>query len=144
MDACQKDCDVASAAWQSWHHIPWSDAHRVVARIQTRIAKAANAGQWRKARSLQKLLIRPTSAKAMAVKRVTENQGRRTPGVDNETWGSPEKNGKVSRSFATRATDLRRYVAYTSPKQMAENVLWAFLPCAIGRCRRCICWRLTL
>lgn len=91
MDACQKDCDVASAAWQSWHHIPWSDAHRVVARIQTRIAKAANAGQWRKARSLQKLLIRSTSAKAMAVKRVTENQGRRTPGVDNETWGSPEK-----------------------------------------------------
>lgn len=59
--------------------------------MQTCIAKAAEAGQWRKVRSLQKFLPHFTSAKAMAVKRVTENQGRRTPGVDNETWGSPEK-----------------------------------------------------
>jgi len=91
MDACQKTCDVTSTAWQSWHHVPWSDAHRVVARIQTRIAKAAEAGCWRKVRSLQKLLTHSTSAKAMAVKRVTENQGRRTPGIDNETWGTPQK-----------------------------------------------------
>jgi RNA-directed DNA polymerase len=91
MDACQKTCDVTSTAWQSWHHVPWSDAHRVVARIQTRIAKAAEAGCWRKVRSLQKLLTHSTSAKAMAVKRVTENQGRRTPGIDNETWGTPHK-----------------------------------------------------
>lgn len=91
MDACQKTCDVTSTAWQSWHHVPWSDAHRVVARIQTRIAKAAEAGRWRKVRSLQKLLTHSTSAKAMAVKRVTENQGRRTPGIDNETWGTPQK-----------------------------------------------------
>lgn len=91
MDACQKTCDVTSTAWQSWHHIPWSDAHRVVARIQTRIAKAAEAGCWRKVRSLQKLLTHSTSAKAVAVKRVTENQGRRTPGIDNETWGTPQK-----------------------------------------------------
>ena len=91
MDACQKTCDVTSTAWQSWHHVPWSDAHRVVARLQTRIAKAAEEGRWRKVRSLQKLLTHSSSAKAMAVKRVTENQGRRTPGIDNETWGTPLK-----------------------------------------------------
>ena len=81
MDAVRFDCDVASATWQSWHQIPWSGAHQVVSRLQTRIAKAAKAGEWRKVRSLQGLFTRSTSAKALAVRRVTENRGRKTPGV---------------------------------------------------------------
>jgi RNA-directed DNA polymerase len=36
---------------------------------------------------------RPTgfSAKALAVKRVTENQGKRTPGVDRQLWDTPQQ-----------------------------------------------------
>lgn len=91
MDARYQNGDVASAGWHSWHQIHWSDAHQSVARLQTRIAKAVNAGEWRKARSLQRLLTQSTSAKALAVKRVTENRGRKTPGVDGKTWSSPEE-----------------------------------------------------
>ncbi len=90
MDAVQFDCDVASATWQSWHQSPWSGAHQVVSRLQTRIAKAAKAGEWRKVRSLQGLLTRSTSAKALAVRRVTENRGRKTPGVDGQCWDTPD------------------------------------------------------
>jgi len=90
MDAVQFDCDVASTTWQRWHQIPWSDAHQVVARLQTRIAKAAKAGEWRKVRSLQGLLTRSTSAKVLAVRRVTENRGRKTPGVDGQCWDTPD------------------------------------------------------
>lgn len=90
MDAMLFDCDVASATWQSWHGIPWSDVNQVVARLQARIAKAAKAGEWRKVRSLQRLLTKSTSAKALAVRRVTENRGRKTPGVDQQTWSTPE------------------------------------------------------
>jgi RNA-directed DNA polymerase len=90
MDAVQSGCDVASATWQSWHHVSWEHTYQVVARLQTRIAKAVKAGNWRKARSLQKLLTRSTSAKALAVRRVTENRGRKTPGVDGQTWSDPE------------------------------------------------------
>ena len=86
MDAMQLGRDVASATWQGWHQIHWAEAHRVVARLQTRIAKAAEAGEWRKVRALQRLLTRCTSAKALAVRRVTENRGRKTPGVDGQTW----------------------------------------------------------
>jgi RNA-directed DNA polymerase len=82
MDAVRFDCDVASATWHSWHQIPWSGAHQVVSRLQTRIAKAAKAGEWRKVRFLQGLLTRSTSARALAVRRVTENRGRKTPGVE--------------------------------------------------------------
>lgn len=90
MDAVLHGCDVASTAWTSWHHIEWVKAYQVVARLQTRIAKAAKAGDWRKVRALQRLLTKSSSAKALAVRRVTENQGRKTPGVDQQTWDTPE------------------------------------------------------
>ena len=95
MDAMQFDCDVASPAWQSWHDIEWVKMYQVVARLQTRIAKAAKAGEWRTVRALQRLLTKSTSAKALAVRRVTENQGRKTPGVDQQTWDTPDKKWKA-------------------------------------------------
>lgn len=95
MDAMQSDCDVASTAWQSWHEIHWVKAYQVVARLQARIAKAAKAGEWRKVRALQRLLTKSSGAKALAVRRVTENQGRKTPGVDKQTWGTPEAKWKA-------------------------------------------------
>ena len=88
MDA--SNCDVASSHWTHWHDIPWQQAHQVVGRLQARIAKAAKAGEWRNVMRLQRLLTRSISAKALAVKRVTENQGRKTPGIDRQTWSTPD------------------------------------------------------
>jgi RNA-directed DNA polymerase len=51
-----------------------------------RIAKAVHDGNWRKARCLQRLLTRSFYAKLLAVKRVTSNKGKRTPGVDKVLW----------------------------------------------------------
>ena len=45
--------------------------------------------------SLQRMLTRSFSAKALAVKRVTENQGKRTAGVDRELWETPEKSPRL-------------------------------------------------
>ncbi len=88
MDA--SNCDVASTNWTHWHGIAWSEAHQVVGRLQARIAKAAKAGEWRNVKRLQRLLTRSTSAKALAVKRVTENRGCKTPGIDWQTWSTPD------------------------------------------------------
>ena len=65
-----------------WHTINWEQAHREVRRLQARIVKATQAGRWGKVKALQRLLTRSYSAKVLAVKRVTENAGRNTPGVD--------------------------------------------------------------
>jgi RNA-directed DNA polymerase len=62
-----------------------------VRRLQARIVKALQEGKKRKVRALQIILTRSFSGKAMAVRRVTENQGKNTPGVDKEIWNSPEK-----------------------------------------------------
>ena len=57
----------------------------IVHRLQARIVKAQEMGKWNKAKALQFLLTRSQSARILAVERVTENDGRKTPGVDGET-----------------------------------------------------------
>jgi RNA-directed DNA polymerase len=47
--------------------------------------KAQEAGKYNKVKALQYLLTRSQSARILAVARVTENEGRKTPGVDGET-----------------------------------------------------------
>src|SRR2546429_5709618 len=75
----------------AWHQINWRQAECTVRRLQTRIAQATQAGKWSKVKALQRLLTHSFSGKALAVRRVTENTGKRTPGVDGQTWKTPEQ-----------------------------------------------------
>lgn len=75
---------------EHWHAIDWHHVHQKVRGLQVRIAKATKEQQWRKVKTLQRLLTRSFSARALAVKRVTDNQGKRTPGVDGECWSTPD------------------------------------------------------
>src|ERR671931_775656 len=98
-----------------WHAIKWQKAHSIVRRLQARIVKATQAGRWGKVRALQRLLTHSFSAKMLAVKRVTENQGKRTPGVDGVIWETPEKKAQAVstlRQHGYRTQPLRRvYIA---------------------------------
>ena len=73
----------------TWDGINWAEVQRHVRGLQTRIVKATQEGRHNKAKALQWLLTHSFSGKALAVKRVTENQGRNTPGVDKVTWKTP-------------------------------------------------------
>lgn len=66
----------------TWKSIDWKHAQMIVDNIQARIVKAVQAGDKKKVRSLQRFLARSTAAKSLAVKRVTTNRGKNTPGVD--------------------------------------------------------------
>jgi RNA-directed DNA polymerase len=74
----------------SWHSIDWAKAHRVVGKLQVRLAKATQERDWRRVKALQRFLTRSFSGKAIAVRRVTENTGKRTAGVDHALWSTPE------------------------------------------------------
>lgn len=79
-----------------WHHIEWKKCHANVQRLQSRIVKATKEGRWNKVKALQRLLAHSFSGKALAVRRVTENRGKRTPGVDQELWSlSKDKHNAV-------------------------------------------------
>ncbi len=88
---CQPSTTTGASLRQEWHAINWRKAHRTVRRLQMRIVKATQAGQKRKARALQFILARSLSGKAVAIKRVTENKGKRTAGVDGDIWNTPAK-----------------------------------------------------
>ena len=80
-------------------------------RLQARIVKATQAGRWGKVKALQRLLTHSFSGKALAVRRVTENQGKRTPGVDGATWDTPAKKAtavRQLRQWGYRPQPLRR------------------------------------
>jgi RNA-directed DNA polymerase len=89
------DASVGAASHDlvDWQQIDWSHVHRNVRRLQARIVQATQAGRWNKVKALQRLLTHSFSGKALAVRRVTENQGHRTPGVDGETWDTPAQKG---------------------------------------------------
>src|SRR5919201_3068580 len=80
---------AASHPVTDWHGINWSRGFHTVRRLHARSVKATQAGRWGKVKALQHLLTHSFSAKALAVRRVTENQGKRTPGVDRVTWKTP-------------------------------------------------------
>lgn len=74
----------------SWHSINWDKAYGAVKRMQARIVKATQEGRWNRVKALQRLLTTSFYGKALAVKRVTENKGKRTPGVDGVLWSTPD------------------------------------------------------
>ena len=74
-----------------WHDINWASVNRNVRRLQARIVKATQEKRWGKGKALQRLLTHSFSGKALAVRRVMENQGKNTPGVDKVIWNTPQK-----------------------------------------------------
>jgi N-terminal domain of reverse transcriptase len=79
MNAATRACAPSGVTWDG---INWADVQRQVRGLQARIVKATQDGRHNKAKALQWLLTHSFSGKASAVKRVTENKGQNTPGVD--------------------------------------------------------------
>jgi RNA-directed DNA polymerase len=70
----------------SWNAINWDKAETEVNRLQMRIAKAVKEKHFGKAGALQWVLTHSHYAKLLAVRRVTENKGSKTPGIDGVIW----------------------------------------------------------
>ena len=78
--------DIAGA----WDSIDWNKARAYVKKLQMRIVKAHQQGRTGKVKSLQWLLTHSFYGRALAVKRVTSNKGKKTAGVDKVLWSTPK------------------------------------------------------
>ena len=74
-----------------WTQVHWEQIEQTVRRLQARIVKALQEKAYRRVKDLQRLLTRSLSARLLAVRRVTTNRGRKTPGVDGILWTTPEQ-----------------------------------------------------
>ena len=88
--------------------LTWKKVQRSVKRLQVRIAKAAKQLKFRLVRSLQRVLAHSYFAKLLAIRRVTSNKGRNTPGIDGVIW-------KTSRQKLNAVKQLRRHGYKASP-----------------------------
>src|SRR5580658_915245 len=121
-----------------WEQVNWPPCERQVRRLQARIVKATREGRWGKVKALQRLLTSSFSGKALAVKRVTENQGKRTPGVDSVSWttsaarfkaiGSLQRRGykplPLRRVYIPKANGKQRPLGIPTMKDRAMQVLY--------------------
>jgi RNA-directed DNA polymerase len=74
-----------------WRQIDWRQVEHEVRRLRQRIFTASQAGDLKRVRSLQKLMLRSRANTLVSVRRVTErNAGRLTAGVDGEVVLTPE------------------------------------------------------
>ena len=87
----EQSVGAASHASTHWREIDWRSVNRNVRRLQVRIVKAVEEGRWGKVKALQRLLTHSLDGKLLAVRRVTENQGMKTAGVDGVVWDRPAK-----------------------------------------------------
>jgi RNA-directed DNA polymerase len=117
-----KAIGAVSSEATEWYAIDWQAINRNVRRLQVRIAQATKVGRWGKARALQRLLTHSYSGKVFAVRRVTENNGKKTPGVDQEIWDTPEKKTQAVHAIKRRGYQpqpLRRvYIPKSDGKTM--------------------------
>lgn len=75
-----------SMAWQS---IRWEEVIHRVRSLQRRIVKAVRVGRWNKVKVLQRILRCSYAARLLAIRRVTENSGKKTAGIDGQLWNTP-------------------------------------------------------
>ncbi|NEQ85309.1 MAG: RNA-dependent DNA polymerase, partial [Moorea sp. SIO2I5] len=69
-----------------WKNQKWKKLRQNLFRLQKRVYKAVQAGDLKKARSLQKLIMKSRSAQLLAVRQVTQlNKGKRTAGIDGKS-----------------------------------------------------------
>jgi group II intron reverse transcriptase/maturase len=80
-------------ASELWKNLNWKKFQKNLFRLQRRVYKAVQVGDKRKARSLQKPLLKSQSARLLAIRQVPRlNAGQKTAGID----------GKVSFTFEER------------------------------------------
>ena len=137
------DAPIASAkrtdaGAPSRSEVDWTKIRQEVRRLQVRIAKATQEGRWSKVKVLQRLLTRSYSGKMLAVKRVTENRGKNTPGVDGEIWRTPAAKSRgveslqrrgyqpmpLRRVYIPKSNGKKRPLGIPTMKDRAMQALW--------------------
>jgi RNA-directed DNA polymerase len=95
-------------ASESWKNLPWKKFRRNLFRLQKRVYKAVQVGDKRKARSLQKLILKSQAARLIAIRQVTQlNAGKKTAGIDGKASLTFEERFSLAHELSTNHTNWK-------------------------------------
>lgn len=81
---------------EDWSQINWRKVNKLVRNLRQRIFLARKLGNFRKLRSLQKLMLRSHANLLLSVRKITQtNKGKATAGIDKEIVNTPEQRVKL-------------------------------------------------
>jgi len=121
-----------------WNSIDWRTAKAEVNRLQMRIAKAVEEGRWGRAKALQHILTHSFHAKALAVRRVTSNKGKKTPGVDGVVWKTAREKMEAVRSIKQRGYRAKPLRRVRIPKRNSPKKRPLSIPCMSDRATQAV------
>ena len=85
---------------ENWNHINWRKINKAVRNLRQRIFRARQLGNFRKLRSLQKLMLRSYANLLLSVRQITQtNTGKKTAGIDKEVINTPTQRVEFVRSW---------------------------------------------
>lgn len=90
MNDIKTSCAPTDNQQIAWDSINWLKCELAIKKLQARIVKAQKEGRYGRVKTLQWMLTHSFYAKALAVRRVTSNNGSKTAGVDHVTWKDSE------------------------------------------------------
>ena len=122
----------------NWNAIDWQQQYRIVNNLRQRIYRASELGDLKRVRNLQKLMLKATANKLIAIRRVTQqNQGRRSPGIDKVIVRTAQAREKLYQALHTALPGKHSPVKRVYiPKKKGTRPLG--LPTIFDRCMQAI------
>lgn len=102
IESCKKDITHIN-----WLAVDFDVVEQSVKILQNRIVKAKLTGRTRMVKKLQSLLVKSLNARILAVKRVSENKGKKTAGVDGKLLDTSIKKCKCVDELKIKLPDYK-------------------------------------
>ena len=133
--------NVQEANWNViWKRLPWKRFQQNLYRLQQRILRNSQQGNYRRAKQLQRFLLKSKSAIYLSVRQVTQlNNGKKTAGVDGLASLSPKQRLELAEEILALGLDWQHSGLRMIPIPKSDGTKRELhVPCIKDRAYQCL------